>query len=242
MAESEGLSAERVRTELARIDHEVDSGTHDLAALGFWKLLAGVKRDPELVEVAADTAGKIDAKAFDAHVKVKSPVWFGNLLLALWVAVGALCVVVARCAAKTTDPEPLVAGIALVLAAAIWSGSVHCPAHWLVGRVSGIRFRCYFFGGPFPPRPGLKTEYSTYLRAAPEKRARMHAAGALATKVAPFVALAFWPGSGAPLWSALVVLAIGIVQIVTDVLFSTKTSDWKKVKRELAVARALRQS
>jgi hypothetical protein len=38
-----------------------------------------------------------------------------------------------------------------------------------------------------------------------------------------------------------VILAIGVGQIVTDVLFSTKSSDWKKVRRERKVARA-RQS
>jgi hypothetical protein len=30
--------------------------------------------------------------------------------------------------------------------------------------------------------------------------------------------------------------------IVTDVLFSTKTSDWKKVSREFAVARARKRA
>ena len=39
---------------------------------------------------------------------------------------------------------------------------------------------------------------------------------------------------------ALLVLAA--FQISTDVVFSTKASDWKKVKRELAVARAIRGS
>jgi hypothetical protein len=33
------------------------------------------------------------------------------------------------------------------------------------------------------------------------------------------------------------VLALGIVQIVTDVLFSTKSSDWKKFNRERRAAR-----
>ena len=232
MAESEDLSVAEVQAELSRIEAEVDSGNHDLRVLGFWRLLAQVKRRPELVEAAADAAGRIDAEAFDAGVGLKLPVWFGNLILLIGVSVGAFLVVIARYA-----PTPFVAGVALVLAAVVWSVCLHCPAHWAVGRVFGIRFRCYFLGGPFPPRPGLKTDYSTYLRAKAEMRAVMHAAGALATKAAPFVALAFYPGSSAPAWAAWVVLVIGIVQIITDIFLSTKSSDWKRVKREMAVAR-----
>jgi hypothetical protein len=65
----------------------------------------------------------------------------------------------------------------------------------------------------------------------------MHAAGALATKLAPFVALAFWPATEAPAWAAWGLLALGGVQILTDSLFSVRSSDWKKVRRELGVAR-----
>ena len=73
----------------------------------------------------------------------------------------------------------------------------------------------------------------------PGSRAWFHASGAIATKLAPFVALAFWPGSGAPAWAALVLIALGALQIVTDVTLSVKTSDWKKFLRERAVARSL---
>ena len=65
----------------------------------------------------------------------------------------------------------------------------------------------------------------------------MHASGAIATKLAPFVALAFWPASDAPWWSAAALVALGVLQIVTDILFSVRSSDWKKVKRERRIAR-----
>ena len=42
----------------------------------------------------------------------------------------------------------------------------------------GIRWTDYFLGGPPPPRPGLKSDYGTYLRADPDSRAWMHASGA----------------------------------------------------------------
>jgi hypothetical protein len=230
---ADSLSAEQVAQELARIEAAVDGGDTGLGKLGFWKLMALVKLDPALIEVAADPAGRIDAKAFDAFTKRRFPVWLGNLVLAIGVGVGAFAVLIARYASS-----PLAAGLALVAAAGIWSVAVHSPAHWVVGRALGMRFRCYFFGGPFPPRPGLKTDYASYLRTDARKRAWMHASGALATKVAPFVVLAFWPGSAAPAWAAWLVLAIGIVQILTDIFLSVKSSDWKKVKRELAVARS----
>lgn len=216
-----------------RIEAAVDGGDTDLSGLGFWRLLRRVKADPMLSAHWADHAGRIDRKAFEARVRMRFPVWFGNLALATGTLFGAGAVVFAL---RTEDPT--LAGIALVVAAGAWSVSLHDLAHWAAGRLAGIRFVAYFLGGPFPPRPGLKTDYATYLRASPGARAWMHASGALATKVAPFVALAFWWATEAPAWAAWAVAALGVLQIVTDVLFSTKTSDWKKVKRERRIARA----
>jgi hypothetical protein len=215
-----------------RIERAVDDGDTDLATLGFWRALREVKLDPTLSHHWADRAGRIDRKAFEARVRPRFPVWFGNAILLLGTLVGAAAVVVAREAV-----DAFVAGVALVVAAVAWSVSVHDLAHWAVGRLVGLRFLCYFVSDAFPPRPGLKTDYATYLRASPGQRAWMHASGALATKAAPFVALAFWPSSGAAVWSAWAVLAIGVVQIVTDVLFSRTSSDWKKVIRERRIAR-----
>jgi hypothetical protein len=73
-------------------------------------------------------------------------------------------------------------------------------------------------------------------------RALMHASGALATKLAPFLALIFVSTADAPAWARLALLGLGTRLIVTDVLFSTKAGDWKKVRRELAVARSRRRS
>lgn len=216
----------------ARIEAAVDGGDTDLSRLGFWRLLRRVKADPMLSAHWADQAGRIDRKAFAVRVKIRFPVWFGNLVLAIGTLFGAGAAVVAL-----RMEDPTLAGIALVVAAGAWSVSIHDLAHWVVGRLAGIRFVAYFFGGPFPPRPSLKTDYATYLRASPGARAWMHASGALATKVAPFVALAFWWATEAPAWAAWAVGALGVLQIVTDVLFSTKTSDWKKVKRERRIAR-----
>jgi hypothetical protein len=217
----------------ARIEAAVDAGDTDLSRLGFWRILRRVKVDPSLSAHWAESEGRIDRTAFEARVRPRFPVWFGNLVLILGLFVGGFAIVVAM-----NVDEPTIAGVALLVAAAVWAVSVHCLAHWVVGGLVGIRFVCYFFGGPFPPRPGLKTDYATYLRADPASRAWMHASGALATKAAPFVVLAFWWATDAPAWAAWALAAFGVLQIATDVLFSTKTSDWKKVARERRVARA----
>jgi hypothetical protein len=219
---------------LDRIEAAVAAPGADLRALGFWTLVAAVKRDRVLIDAHADQIGRIDTAAFRAGVKLRVPVWAGNLLLLIGIGLGAAAVVVAF-----TNETAWVAGLALIGAGVIWSVSVHGPAHWLVGRAIGIRFTDYFLGGPPPPRPGLKTAYGSYLRADPNSRAWFHAAGAIASKIAPFFALAFWPASGAPWWSAAGLLVIGTVQIVTDVTLSVKSSDWKKFLRERAVARAM---
>ena len=43
---------------------------------------------------------------------------------------------------------------------------------------------------------------------------------------------------GTETWAVLVLLALGVIQIVTDVLFSVKASDWKKFRREMRLTRA----
>lgn len=226
--------SEDLQAGFARVEAAVEAGERDLRELGFWRLVARVKRDPALAERWADVAGRIDQKAFRSGVRLRAPVWAGNIVLLVGVLAGAGAVVLA----KRTDDHAL-AGLALVAAGGAWSIAVHDLAHWLVGRVVGIRFTSYFLGGPFPPRPGLKTDYATYLRTPPGARAWMHASGALATKAAPFAALAFWWATDAPAWAAWALAALGVLQIATDVLFSTRSSDWKKVARERRVARAL---
>ena len=223
--------------EFARIGAAVEAVDTDLSSLGFWRVLKRVKLDPSLSERWADAAGAIDRAAFEARVRPRFPVWFGNLVLLTGTAFGIAAVVVAL---RASDPR--VAGIALVVAGGTWTVSLHSLTHWVVGRLVGIRFTSYFIGGPPPPRPGLKTDYATYLRVRPGARAWMHVSGALATKVAPFVALAFYPASNAPTWAAWALLVIGVLTIATDIAFSRRLGDWKKVIRERDLARAWRDA
>ena len=104
-------------------------------------------------------------------------------------------------------------------------------------QVPGMRFTHYFVGGPPPPRPGLKIDYSTYLRVPPRRRAAMHASGAVVTKLIPFALIPVAAAQGQPRWLVVLLAVAGAGQIVTDVAFSTRTSDWKKVRREMQAAR-----
>jgi hypothetical protein len=232
MAEAPGVREQDLSTELARIERAVDEGSTDLGALGFWRLVKRVKLSPAAIERYGEQIGRIDTKAFRRGVPRRYPVWMGNAVLAGGVLAGVAAVLLALRVSSS-----LLAGLALVMAGGLWAVSFHDLAHWLVGRLFGMRFTDYFIGGPPPPRPGLKTDYASYLRVPAELRAWMHASGAIATKIAPFLPLLFWSAAGAPVWSAIVLLAIGAVQIVTDVVFSVRSSDWKKVLRERAVAR-----
>ncbi|HUF59155.1 MAG TPA: hypothetical protein VMR89_06730 [Actinomycetota bacterium] len=234
---SGGLGAE-----LDRIEAAVDAGDTDLRTLGFWRVVALIKRDDELIERYADQVGRIDAKGFRAGVRFRMPLWVGIALMLIAVGVGIVAVALALRAGANSEPDQVTAGVGLVIGAAAWAAGLHSLAHYLVGRAVGIRFTDLFVAFPPPPLPGLKTDYATYLRASPVARAWMHAAGALATKLAPFVALALAPAARAPGWAVGILLGLGIFQIVTDVVLSTKASDWKKVKRELAVATVRRRA
>jgi hypothetical protein len=218
--------------EFERIEAAVDAGETDLRALGFWRLLGKVKADQALAVHWAGPAGRIDRRAFETGVRFRLPVWFGNLVLVLGIAAGAVGVGIAL----TTD-SPELAGWALVFAALDWSASFHAPAHWVVGRMIGMRFLAYYVHDLIPPVPGLKIDYETYLRTPPEARAWMHASGAIGSKVGPVLALAFWPASVAPAWAAWVIAGYGALIIATDVFISTRKSDWKRFRREMRIAR-----
>ena len=235
---------------LARIERSVDDGETDLRRLGFWRLVNRIKVEPPLSHHWAEVVGRIDRKAFERRIRLRFPVWFGNLLLVVGTAVSAALVPVALAVARrSATPEPVLSGLLVVGAAGGLAVAVHDLAHWAVGRLKGIRFLCYFLDGPFLIQPGIKTDYQSYLRADPGSRATMHAAGALATKAAPFAVFvgAYVPHARGgydllPAWSLWAVLGFALLQIVTDIVWSRKASDWKKVGRELRVARAQRNA
>jgi hypothetical protein len=243
-----GEPVEEYQDAFARIEREVDAGNTNLGELGFWRLLQRVKLEPRLAAHWADEAGRIDRKAFERSVRPRFPVWLGNaaLLAASGVLIAFIPVSLAI-ARESATREPFLAGLLALAAGGGLGSALHDLGHWVVGRVAGIRFLAYFFDGPLRIQPGIKIDYESYLRASPGARAWTHASGALVTKVAPFAVFAalYLPHRAGgydllPPWSLWGILAVGVGQIMTDILFSIKNSDWKKVRREIRIGRAQR--
>jgi hypothetical protein len=204
----------------------------DLKATGFWRAVAAVKRSPELVARHADRIARIDRAAFQRSVPLHTDAAVGVVVLMLGLSVGVLLL---GAAASFDHPWR---ELVLLAGAAALDLTTHGLAHFLVGTAVGIRYTDFFFDLPKRPQPGLKIDYASYLRASPTSRAWMHASGAIATKLTPFLVIPYALAITSDMWAVWVLVAIGIVQILSDVLFSVRGSDWKKFLREMRLARA----
>lgn len=214
---------------LDRAEASVASG-QGLAGTGFWQAVSTIKRDPTLVDRFAERVAAVDRAAFEAWAFLSLPVGFGTALLLLGLTLGLGLVGVAY----------YFEGLAAVLAFYIGFGALlvvtHGLGHLIVGRIFGIRFTHWFIGSFRRPQPGVKVDYASYLRTTPEKRAWMHAAGALTTKIVPFALVGAAIAAGLPGWSIWLLVGIGAGMIVTDILWSTKSSDWMRFRREMELA------
>jgi hypothetical protein len=220
-----------IEAALERAERALDEG-RGLAGSGFWAAVAEMRRDPALAERYADRVAPIDRRAFEAGVRLRLPIGAGLaiLMIGTLAGVGALLV--------TCKLSGTLQTIVFLGAFGVLVGSTHSLAHYVVGRALGIRFTHVFIAGS-PPEPGVKIDYVTYLRASPGARAVMLASGAVVTKLVPFVLVPIALGMNAWRGVVWILLAVGVLIIVTDVLISTKTSDWMKVRRELRARRGL---
>lgn len=207
------------------------AGAPDLRALGFWRAVAAVKRDRTLVDRYASRIAAIDRQVFRRRVRLVFPVDLGIVLV-----IGGLLVDLVFLAVALPADHPWREILVLVGAAGL-DVATHGLAHLAVGALLGIGFSDWFVDLPKKPQPGFKIDYASYLRASPRQRAWMHAAGAIATKLTPFLVALYALAIDTQTWAVLILLALGVVQIVTDVLFSVKASDWKKFRREMRLAR-----
>ena len=201
-----------------------------LNGIGYWDVVAAVKRDPSLVEPYADRIGAIDQAWFRSAVPIALPLWLGTAI-ALGGTLAALVLIgIAYRAAEPWNGISFLAGtVGLIVA-------THGLGHLAVGSVFGIRFTAWFAFFR-RPQPGVKIDYASYLRAPARHRAWMHAGGAVISKAIPFVLIPSAVIAGVPWWGVAVLLALAIGQVVTDVLWSTKSSDWSRYLREMAIAR-----
>lgn len=200
-----------------------------LGGTGFWKLVSAVKRDPELDRFVDDVAD-IDQQAFRNWALLTVPLALGTSLMVFGTVVGLALVTLAY------QVEGVWSGVWILVGTGVLLVTTHGLAHLVVGTAVGIEFTYWFIGKISQPQPGVKTDYGTYLRTPARSRAWMHAAGAIATKLIPFLMIGAALAAGVPAWATWALVAVGVVTLITDVLWSTKASDWKKFQREMAFA------
>ncbi len=210
---------------------EIASGrVPDLRATGYWRAVTAVKSDPDLVEQFAERIGVIDAVTFGAWARIVIPFWMGTVAAVLGAFAGLAFIAV-------SEFVPSWNGVTFMLGAGILIGTTHGLGHIVVGGIGDITFSAWFIGRG-RPQPGVKTDYATYLAATPRARAWMHASGAIVTKAIPFLLIpAALLMSEIPAWVPIALLVLGVVQIATDLAWSTKSSDWAKFRREMDFAR-----
>lgn len=227
------MNAEEIESAIQRARTSVSSGS-GLEGTGFWKAVRRIRADRVLAQRFAAEVGEIDTEAFSGAVRLKIPAGFGVAVLCTGTAAGIVLLVAADRMQGVLADLFFLGGFGGLLV------STHSLAHWVVGRAMGMRFTHFFLGGPPPPRPGAKVDYSTYLLVAPRKRALFHASGAVVTKILPFALIPFAVIAGVSGWVAFALAAIGVLQVVTDALFSIKSSDWKKYIREMKASKRAR--
>lgn len=218
-----------VESALTRAEDALEAG-NDLTGTGFWGAVSRVKENPELSDRYADRIAGIEQRAFRDWALVMVPLGLGTMLMVAGT-LGGLALVWWAYA---------LTGLGAVIAFYVGLGTLlvttHGLAHLVVGAISGIRFTNWYIGSLQRPQPGVKIDYSTYLRTRARRRAWMHASGAIVTKLVPFALLGAAIAADLPLWAVWGVVAIGVVAIVTDIVWSTSKSDWKRFRREMEFA------
>lgn len=223
------VESSSIEQALEAAEAQVASG-HGLSGTGFWGAVATVKTDSELVERYADRIGAIDQTAFAQWALLKVSMAIGTSLAFLGTVAGLVLVSLAY------PLEGLSAVVAFYLGFGVLLASTHALAHLIVGRIVNIEFTGWFVASLIRPQPGVKIDYSTYLRTPARGRAWMHASGAIVTKIIPFALLGAANAAGLPTWAVTGLFVIGVVMIITDVVWSTSSSDWMKFRREMNFA------
>lgn len=216
---------------LDRAEQSVEAG-NGLSGTGFWSAVAAVKRNPALVDDHAERIAAIDRAAFEQWALLSLPIGVGTTLLLFGLALGIGLIGFAYFVEDFQAVIVFYVGLGALLT------TTHGLGHLLVGRFVGIRFTHWFIGEISQPQPGVKVDYVSYLRTPPASRAWMHAAGAIATKLVPFALLGAAVAAGLPAWSIWGIVGLGVGMIITDVAWSTKSSDWKKFKREMKLVQS----
>lgn len=202
-------------------------GGGDLREEGFWKAVAALKRDPELAAEFGGRVAAVDLQRFRAWALLRVPIRFGTVLVTFGAIVGLALIAATYYFESPWNALLLLAGFGALEA------TTHSLAHLAVGSAFGIRFTDWFIARPSRPQPGVKIDYVSYLATPPRQRAWMHASGAIATKLTPLIPLGAGLAAGVGAWALWIIGGVFVIQFITDALFSTKTSDWSRFRREM---------
>lgn len=222
------VNIDQVEEALSTAESAVAEGG-GLAGTGFWRAVGATKRDPGLVDRYASRIAEVDRRAFLGWAVFSVGAGVGTALMALATLAG-----VALIFWSYGLPDPWNGLVMLGGGGGVLVTTTHGLGHLAVGRLAGMRFTHWFVGSLSRPQPGVKVDYATYLRAGPRSRAWMHASGALVTKIVPFMLLGLVLAGDFPSWAAWLLAAQGVLQIITDALWSVRMSDWKKFRREMS--------
>ena len=183
------------------------------------------------------------AAAGKRRVFARVPIVAGNVLQIGGILAACFVLLASRSAHSTA-----IAVIGMLAAWVLLYFFSHAIAHWLVGRIVGIRFLFYTVGGTgnpegWPPGVrwifehlpflGVQTEKSSMQSASPGARAVMWSAGVTSSAVIPTLGV-FWAWrSGIP-WSGwFCVFAIGWSFGTLASNWTSRTGDYSKARRAL---------
>lgn len=219
-----------MRRRLDVVEAALDRG-EGLGESGFWEVVKAAKQRPGLAAEFGERIAELDRRAFLQWPQIVLSLPVGTTLAFAGTGLGIVGVSSSFLFDEPWNWLVFSAGTVALL------GATHGLAHLLVGRAMGIRFSHWFMARVTQPQPGVKLDYATYLTTPPRRRAWMHASGALMGKIIPFALLPFALAAELPGWFVWAMAGLGLGQIVTDVLWSTRASDWSRFRREMRYAR-----
>jgi hypothetical protein len=167
----------------------------------------------------------------------------GNTMQISGVAAACLALATARSARSTTGAvAAMVAGWLLLYF------SCHAIAHWVIGRILGIRFAFYTVGGTGNPEGwpaglrwlfehlpflGVQTEKASMEKASPTARAIMWSAGVTSSAVAPTLGALWVWRSGVPRSKLVFLFAVLWAAGTLASNWTSRTGDFSKARRAL---------
>jgi hypothetical protein len=173
----------------------------------------------------------------------------GNL-----VQIGGLVSAYFALSAARSAHSSIVAIVAMLVGWVLLYFCCHAIAHWMIGRVLGIRFAFYTVGGTGNPEGwpaglrwlfehlpffGVQTEKASMQEASPMVKAIMWSAGVTSSAVVPTLG-AFWAWrSGVPGSKVFLLFALGWAAGTLASNWRSRTGDYSKARRALGSSRSV---